>query len=488
MALNFPINPSNGQTFVAGAITYTYDGVKWIAGITSGATGATGATGIQGNVGATGATGASANLLSVTSSIVPDTTVTYDLGTSSLRWRDLYLSGNSIQLGGANITSVGNTVVLPAGSLIGNTVIGTGSGGASIVTSNTAPLAPSTGALWFDTDTGDLLVYYGSWAAIGGAQGATGATGIGATGATGIGATGATGIGATGATGPAGQTNNIYSYRTKTTSQSGDPGNGYILWNNSTQTSATNLIFSQIDGNSQNIEYLLAFLRTGDSIRIQSAMNSSQYQQWILTSDPVITAGVGIVFSVGLELSTYTFPDNIDILTIVRYIGNIGATGATGAGATGATGAAGTPGNPGATGLTGATGVAGTPGTPGGVSGTITVTSVLSNVYRRVANAITPAAGTATLDLSTATAFVITLTNAISGWTITNIPANLEEVEIRLYIVFNGGSISAWPTGTKWANNQSPSLTGATNKIDVISLTSYDGGTSWLGMVVGQNF
>ena len=37
-------------------------------------------------------------------SMLPDTDVTYDLGSASLRWRDLYLSGNTINLGGTEIS------------------------------------------------------------------------------------------------------------------------------------------------------------------------------------------------------------------------------------------------------------------------------------------------------------------------------------------------------------------------------------------------
>ena len=42
------------------------------------------------------------NLL-VSGYIVPDANVTYDLGTTTSRWRSLYLSGNTIDLGGATI-------------------------------------------------------------------------------------------------------------------------------------------------------------------------------------------------------------------------------------------------------------------------------------------------------------------------------------------------------------------------------------------------
>ena len=48
--------------------------------------------------------------------IVPDTNEAYDLGSTSFRFRDLYLSGTSIELGSATITATGSTVVLPSGS------------------------------------------------------------------------------------------------------------------------------------------------------------------------------------------------------------------------------------------------------------------------------------------------------------------------------------------------------------------------------------
>ena len=60
--------------------------------------------------------------------IIPSTNIAYDLGSSSFRFRDLYLSGSSIILGSATITATGSAVNLPAGSTIDGTIIGTGSG------------------------------------------------------------------------------------------------------------------------------------------------------------------------------------------------------------------------------------------------------------------------------------------------------------------------------------------------------------------------
>lgn len=42
--------------------------------------------------------------IDISGNILPSTTLTYDLGSSTQRWRDIYLSGNTIDLGGTKIT------------------------------------------------------------------------------------------------------------------------------------------------------------------------------------------------------------------------------------------------------------------------------------------------------------------------------------------------------------------------------------------------
>ena len=58
------------------------------------------------------------DLSAVDQHIVPDTDETYDLGSATHKWRDLYLSGNTITLGSAVISATGSTVTLPVGSTI----------------------------------------------------------------------------------------------------------------------------------------------------------------------------------------------------------------------------------------------------------------------------------------------------------------------------------------------------------------------------------
>ena len=55
--------------------------------------------------------GTDVNLTSVDSNILPTTTETYDIGSTSLRWRDLYLSGNTIDIGGSTISSDGTGTI-----------------------------------------------------------------------------------------------------------------------------------------------------------------------------------------------------------------------------------------------------------------------------------------------------------------------------------------------------------------------------------------
>ena len=57
--------------------------------------------------------------------LVPDVDVTHDLGSVTYRFRDLYLSGSSINLGSATITSSGTTLAIPASSTLTTPVIAT---------------------------------------------------------------------------------------------------------------------------------------------------------------------------------------------------------------------------------------------------------------------------------------------------------------------------------------------------------------------------
>jgi hypothetical protein len=65
----------------------------------------------------TGISGGNIDLSAVDQDIIPTANITYDLGNTTHRWRDIYLSGNTIDLGGAKIKTddtTGAFALIPA--------------------------------------------------------------------------------------------------------------------------------------------------------------------------------------------------------------------------------------------------------------------------------------------------------------------------------------------------------------------------------------
>ena len=119
-----------------GNITFTYSSTQDTANRINAAvnlanyTGTIGATAVNANTVANDATvlvnvatGAVNLNGTVKGHIIPNANETYDLGSATYRFRDLYLSGSSIKLGSATITSSGTAVDLPAGSTIAGSPI-----------------------------------------------------------------------------------------------------------------------------------------------------------------------------------------------------------------------------------------------------------------------------------------------------------------------------------------------------------------------------
>jgi len=87
---------------------------------------------------------ANGNSAVISSNLLPSSNNIFDLGASNFRWKDLYLSGSTIYLGSAQITSPGAGIVnLPAGSTINGSTIGTSSGAVSL-TAGTGIIANPT--------------------------------------------------------------------------------------------------------------------------------------------------------------------------------------------------------------------------------------------------------------------------------------------------------------------------------------------------------
>lgn len=46
-----------------------------------------------------------------------------------------------------------------------------------------------------------------------------------------------------------------------------------------------------------------------------------------------------------------------------------------------------------------------------------------------------------------------------------------------------GHSVTSWPSGTKWTDGSAPTVDGTANTVTVVTFVSFDGGSTWIGMV-----
>jgi hypothetical protein len=170
--------------------------------------------------------------------------------------------------------------------------------------------------------------------------------------------------GATGPQGPQGQSSSYYNYKANTLIITGDPGASYVLWDNATQASATQINVSHLDADGADIDVFLALLNVNDVIIIQDKNNANNYQKWEITTNTVQPSYNEL--GVSLITSTHSFSNDDPILLIISYAGPQGPQGATGPiGPTGPQGIQGDTGPTGPQGIQGPTGATGPQGIQG---------------------------------------------------------------------------------------------------------------------------
>tara|TARA_Y100000034_G_scaffold34006_2_gene41682 strand:+ start:88 stop:1086 length:999 start_codon:yes stop_codon:yes gene_type:complete len=102
---------------------------------------------------------------------------------------------------------------------------------------------------------------------------------------------------------------------------------------------------------------------------------------------------------------------------------------------------------------------------------------------------------TATVDLATGNFFVFDLQSAsgtVATFTVSNTNATANMLSSFIVKViqgstdreFNWGGLTAF----KWPAATAPTLTTGNDKVDILSFTTYDNGTTWYGQLVGQDF
>jgi hypothetical protein len=130
------------------------------------------------------------------------------------------------------------------------------------------------------------------------------------------------------------------------------------------------------------------------------------------------------------------------------------------------------------------------------LSQTLTTENLIVNagvVEKIGTGAITNA--TATVDLATGNFFVFDLqsTNAdITTFTVSNTNATANRLSNFIVKVIQGSTDREFTwgglTAFKWPAATAPTLTTGNDKVDLLSFTTYDNGTTWYGQLVGQDF
>jgi hypothetical protein len=99
------------------------------------------------------------------------------------------------------------------------------------------------------------------------------------------------------------------------------------------------------------------------------------------------------------------------------------------------------------------------------------------------------ATGSISVNHSTGEFVRMSLTGNVAAFAVTSWPAAGTLGRLALEISNTGAfGISAWPAGTTWAGGVAPVITSGAGKVDIVILTTFDGGTTIRGSVVGQNY
>lgn len=120
---------------------------------------------------------------------------------------------------------------------------------------------------------------------------------------------------------------------------------------------------------------------------------------------------------------------------------------------------------------------------------TQTLTNKTLTSPKETRTAPTISGGTLTLDLSASSIFDVSLGAAITTLTISNPAASGTAHGFVLTFTADGTARAVtWGASVLWPGGTAPTLTSTNGKKDKFAFVTTDGGTTWHGITVGQNF
>lgn len=113
----------------------------------------------------------------------------------------------------------------------------------------------------------------------------------------------------------------------------------------------------------------------------------------------------------------------------------------------------------------------GATGATGGVTSPVTALSI--------------SAGAVAIDCSLGSYFTLAANAAMTSFTFSNLPASgqAQTIMIRITQDATGSRVATWPASFKWAGGAAGVLSTAANAVDVLAITTFNQGTSWIATV-----
>lgn len=96
--------------------------------------------------------------------------------------------------------------------------------------------------------------------------------------------------------------------------------------------------------------------------------------------------------------------------------------------------------------------------------------------------------GAITFDIDVGNIFDVTLTENITSITFSNVPGTgCVNIVLVLTQDATGSRTVTWPASVKWHGGTAPTLTTTGNAVDIITMFTIDGGTTWYAFTSGQD-
>jgi len=99
---------------------------------------------------------------------------------------------------------------------------------------------------------------------------------------------------------------------------------------------------------------------------------------------------------------------------------------------------------------------------------------------------VAPAGGFLSINCAKGNVIEVNLTANVSNIIFSGVPAAGTAVGLTIAVKIHGSFTINWGSKVHWAKAKAPTLTTTGGKVDIFTLVTWDGGTTWYGVVAGQ--